>query len=974
MTVEFGSGDPAAAEVLTRCGRTIRRLVDGGGDDADLDSALADLFGLPDELRPSPLAGALVMVLLRLGLRAEPRHVQHIDALLAIADRDPPPWREWADIKTAARLLAASGRVTALGAGDWAEPPDLNILLAELEKLAGLPLPAEVSAKMSPLFQLLRTALTALHDAMHDDETALRRLPADLERIHGLIDDPELSAEFTPMIEVMSRSPDLLLSDRRENLPAQEATELLQGAIDAVPPHRRNDDFPDFVKHIESTMTRLRLLPRLGAPDGPGTAPTSEQVAALRARAEHPDASAAERASAYGDLGMAELWRGPRETDLGRIDRAIGYFRQALAAAATAAPVSTAGSWSGHPTRVIGLLSLATVLALRWTVAGQRDNLVEAEQLLAEAQELAGGPASAFWGKINETLSSVRAILGANSGAQQAGLDSLRRYAWKVLLQSDPAAATAAALGAVSDATRVARRFLAAGQPADAIQALDAGRALVLFAATELRDVATRLDAAGRGDLAERWRRATASGGPDTVPVELRREALAALSGPAGPPATGAAGPLDPPSLPEIRSALAALDADALVYLVPATSSDTGYAVIAPAQGPPASMELPGLALDDQSDLGRYLNALSNRDAALVSAGPFPAGGSVSEPRAGAGPANAGHLRDVALQRAESRFVDTLDALCDWAWGAAIGPLLEQYLARRPAAESARPPRLVLVPMGSLARVPWQAARRPDGTYAVQLAAFSQAASARMLCASAARTPVPLAPVGLVVGDPDTTYASAELTAARVEAYAIHQSFYRGGRYLGRRPDGRPSRSGAGTAAQIRDWLTSIRPGAGAMLHLACHGVVEVNETTSYLLLAGRERLTAEELIGVLAEAPQRALGLVVLAACRTGVSSRGYDEAYSLGTAFLAGGARSVLSTQWSIPDRATSVLMFMFHHFLMTERRPAWDALRRSQLWMLDPDRRPPAGMSPQLRRQLWQTDPAQIVAWAGFVHWGR
>ncbi|WP_329016486.1 CHAT domain-containing protein [Micromonospora rifamycinica] len=973
MTVEADSGDPVVIAALTRCGGTVGRLVDGVGDATDLDTALTDLFSLPDDLRPSPLAGALVVVLLRLGPHAEPRHVQHIDALLGIADRDPPPWPEWADIMMLARTLAPMGRIAALMTGDTAQPADLRTLLTELGELEAL-LPARASEVVGPHLQIVRTMATSFHDAMHDDETALRRIGPDLERLHARIDDPEVSAELAPMIKVTSRWADLLLAERRSNLPVAEVVELLQDAVDAVPSHRRGKGFPEFVAATEATAARLRSLEGLTG-QGSGSTPTDQQIAALLARAEHPDAGPARRATAYRDLGGAVAQRGSRERDPSRIDQAVGYQRQAVAAATAAAPISTAGSWSGRPDYLLSLLALAETLALQWTVTGRHDSLVEAEQLLVEARELAVGPESMLWAQINERLSSARALLGAHSGAHQAGLDGLRRHAWKVLLQSDPAAATAAARGATSDATRVARRLLAAGRPAEAIQALDAGRALVLFAATELHDVPTRLDARGRADLAERWLLATASGEPEAVPVELRREALAALSTPADPEAVGAAGPLDPPSLPEIRAALAALDADALVYLVPATSRDTGYAVIAPAQGPPASMELPGLTLDDRSDLDSYLYALSNRDAARFPVGPLPAE-SAAEARGVADPAGEGLLREVELQQVESRFADTLDALCGWAWQAAIGPLLEQYFAHRPAAGSGRPPRVVLVPMGSLARVPWQAARRPDGTYAVQLAEFSQAASARFLCASAVRTRVPLAPVGLVVGDPDTGRVGAELTAARVEAYAVHQAFYRGGRYLGRRPDGQPSRSGAGTAAQIRDWLTSTRPGAGAMLHLACHGVVEVagEETASYLLLAGRERLTTEELIAVLAEVPQRVLGLVVLAACRTGVSSRGYDEAYSLGTAFLAGGARSVLSTQWSIPDQATSVLMFMFHHFLATGRRPARDALRRAQLWMLDPQRQPPEGMPPQLRRHLAQTDPAEIVAWAGFVHWGQ
>jgi CHAT domain-containing protein len=227
-----------------------------------------------------------------------------------------------------------------------------------------------------------------------------------------------------------------------------------------------------------------------------------------------------------------------------------------------------------------------------------------------------------------------------------------------------------------------------------------------------------------------------------------------------------------------------------------------------------------------------------------------------------------------------------------------------------------------------------------------------------------------------VVGDPDTAGQSADLEAARLEAYAIRQSFYPGARYVGRRPDGTESPSGAGTVDQVHEWLAAESPAAGAMLHLACHGFVEAGSEhpTAYLVLAGGKRLTAEELVALMARTPERAIGLVVLAACRTGLSITGYDEAYSLGTAFLAGGVRSVLSTQWSVPDSATSALMYMFHHFMHATGRPAWAALREAQLWMLDPARAVPERMPGPLRLQLGSSDLDPVVAWAAFVHWGQ
>ena len=86
------------------------------------------------------------------------------------------------------------------------------------------------------------------------------------------------------------------------------------------------------------------------------------------------------------------------------------------------------------------------------------------------------------------------------------------------------------------------------------------------------------------------------------------------------------------------------------------------------------------------------------------------------------------------------------------------------------------------------------------------------------------------------------------------------------------------------------------------MLHLACHGVVTDGggtDDTSYLLLDGGARLSAEDLVRALRASPRLDLGLAVLAACNSGVSGRGYDEAFSVATALLASGTRSVINTQ---------------------------------------------------------------------------
>ncbi|MEU5414874.1 CHAT domain-containing protein [Streptomyces clavifer] len=80
------------------------------------------------------------------------------------------------------------------------------------------------------------------------------------------------------------------------------------------------------------------------------------------------------------------------------------------------------------------------------------------------------------------------------------------------------------------------------------------------------------------------------------------------------------------------------------------------------------------------------------------------------------------------------------------------------------------------------------------------------------------------------------------------------------------------------------------------------------------------------------------------------------------------------MVGSLWPVPDDATSVLMFMTHHFLRRAGQSPGGALRRAQLWMLDPARAVPEGMPRVLRRRARDTDPDDLSAWAGFTHLGR
>ncbi|WP_051915520.1 CHAT domain-containing protein [Streptomyces aureocirculatus] len=155
-----------------------------------------------------------------------------------------------------------------------------------------------------------------------------------------------------------------------------------------------------------------------------------------------------------------------------------------------------------------------------------------------------------------------------------------------------------------------------------------------------------------------------------------------ATSLPGAPPGT-------PPQLAEIGRALTASGRDALVYLVPASDSAAGLALVVTDSARTYAIPLPDL-IDDT--------------------GPVPA-----------------YLRDPS----------SLPDLCAWAARAAMSPLLTTLADARAGGL----PRLVLVPLGRLGAVPWHAACRHDTRdggerrqYALEHAEFTYAVSARALC------------------------------------------------------------------------------------------------------------------------------------------------------------------------------------------------------------------------------------------------
>ncbi|MGA5706845.1 CHAT domain-containing protein [Streptomyces cellulosae] len=772
-----------------------------------------------------------------------------------------------------------------------------------------------------------------------------------------LRDDPRLTPYHRRVLSAQQAGFDAQVAVQRGDLATADdhIARMLTVHADLDPDDSTRIELWTLIENARSA--RDRLADELGAPPAPPL-PGRPSVAQLRRTARELPRD--HRAWVLGDNGITRFLRA---RDAAGVTEAMELLQEAY-------DLVDEGSDSrlryGHC-----LGSGHCLLAqLHPLPAARARHLAQGITLLESAFEAAGGPEHRLYAATGLALGRAYRTRGElrrdDKGAgRRTGLAALRGHAWAALLQSGTEHAAPAVAQATTTALEVAGWCLRDQALDEAVQALDACRGLLLHAATTSRTVPERLVAAGHDDLAREWRAAgladdpadplTAVQAPPAVPSALRRRVLAALTG--GDLLQDRL--LEPPPTSEIATALRALRKDALVYLVPAGGDTPGTAVVVTATGAVHSVPLPTLS-EDAAPLREYVGAPVPEAVRLE--GPAPDERDMG-PVPGWVPAGTRPGTPSLRQR--------LDRLCGWAWYAGMRPLLDVFATR-----TGRAPRLVFVPMGTLGLVPWHAAWElgPDGRrrYALHEAEISYAASARLLCDVAARPEAPHSGAALVVGNP-----TGDLRWAGAEADAVQRAFYPRGRFLGRREGG--AVDGPGTPQEVLSWLTGANPDdpdhavEGAVLHLACHAsIARGGGRTAHLSLHGGE-LSAEQLTDA-AGGGRGGLGLVLLAACRSHVSGRGHNEAYSLATAFLVAGARSVVGSLWPVPDDATSVLMFLTHHFLRTEAEPPAKALRRAQLWMLDPDRELPPGLPDRLAERARHIDPDDLSSWAGFTHLGQ
>lgn len=591
-------------------------------------------------------------------------------------------------------------------------------------------------------------------------------------------------------------------------------------------------------------------------------------------------------------------------------------------------------------------------LQTRYTHGGKHDprDLSNAIGRLEEArravEQEVGSPYAA------ETLQTLAAAYRLRGDAGRGdvdravtyGLAGLREHVGDVLLQESDESALHVARRGTSDAAEMTRWFLARGRDAAAISALELGRGMVLHAATSGTSLPEALRAAGHAELADEW--ATTKAGSEPAP-DLRYRAMLAIER-----SPVEARLLSAPSVGEIAKALAEADADALVYLLPRDDGGPGLAVVVDRYKGVRGLPLLGLPADDGEPVRGFLQA---RRAAEQTLAPS----------------------DI------STWHERLGELCDWAWKTAIGPLL----AAIPDGGRGADRRIVLVPCGRLGLVPWHAARQPgSGGYACQRAVVSYASSARQFIDATRCRPRPWPEAPVLIAD---SSPSLPLTAASVRhLFAGH---YRAASVYGyaRSVHGELPRTVPGKLAAAGADVLAALPGAdtagSSMLHFGCHGRTQVPVLRSYLDLGEQEALRVQDILRR-ARARQSGqpaacvCGLVVLASCLSDVTDADYDEALTLATAFMSAGVGGVIAARWIVEQNVTALFMTMFHQYLNVGGLRPPQALRAAQLWMLDPGRKIPPGLPPELLGEAelaGEPDGPDLVnpaAWAAFAYQGR
>jgi|GEM_PF-2243026 len=118
------------------------------------------------------------------------------------------------------------------------------------------------------------------------------------------------------------------------------------------------------------------------------------------------------------------------------------------------------------------------------------------------------------------------------------------------------------------------------------------------------------------------------------------------------------------------------------------------------------------------------------------------------------------------------------------------------------------------------------------------------------------------------------------------------------------------------------------------VLHFSCHGFANLQHPLeSGLVVAGDNTLTLRDFLSVRVRTPF----LVTLSACETGLAGVGLpDEFIGLPAGLLQLGAAAVISTLWTVDDRAAALISGRFYYLWRRKKLPPLKAFLEAQRWI--------------------------------------
>jgi CHAT domain-containing protein/tetratricopeptide (TPR) repeat protein len=144
-----------------------------------------------------------------------------------------------------------------------------------------------------------------------------------------------------------------------------------------------------------------------------------------------------------------------------------------------------------------------------------------------------------------------------------------------------------------------------------------------------------------------------------------------------------------------------------------------------------------------------------------------------------------------------------------------------------------------------------------------------------------------------------------------------------------------------GAEASEATLKNALREGSPRILHLATHGLVDPVEPATSCVVLSPDTVSGED--GYLHTLEILSLpihsGLVVVSACESGLGKVARGEGVvGLSRSLIASGAGGVVVSLWAVSDESTAELMKNFYEAMISERRPAAEALAGARLALLE------------------------------------